>query len=99
MRAVCADPRRRRAGIPEDQNVERTDIPLWGGPLDGRDIDVEVDDDGLPPDHLSETALWFAYGSELLDGDLNGRYQLEPVAGFGPPWIYVWIYGPESRHH
>ena len=75
----------------EDHRVERVDIPLVGGPLDGRDIDVEVDDDGLPPEHLPEAWLWFAYGSELLDHDLAGRYELEPVAGSGPPWLYMWI--------
>ena len=62
-----------------------------GGPLDGRDIDVEVDDDGIPPDRLPETMLWFAFGSELIDHDLGGRYELESVAGSGPPWVYVWI--------
>jgi hypothetical protein len=71
--------------------VVRVDIPLVGGPLDGRDVDVEVDDDGLPPEYLPETWLWFAYGSELLDTDLAGRYELEPVAGAGPPWLYMWI--------
>jgi hypothetical protein len=75
----------------EDRRVERVDIPLVGGPLDGRDIDVEVDDDGLPPEYLPEAWLWFAYGSELLDHDLAGRYELEPVAGSGPPWLYMWI--------
>jgi hypothetical protein len=58
---------------------------------------VEVDDDGFPPDRLPQTDLWFAYGSELLDRDLSGYYQLEPVAGFGPPWIYVWIGSPPGR--
>jgi hypothetical protein len=77
--------------ITEDQPVERVDVPLLGGPLDGRDIDVEVDDDGLPPEHLTESSLWFAHGSELLDTDLAGRYVREPVAGSGPPWLYVWI--------
>jgi hypothetical protein len=57
-------------------------------PLDGRDIDVEVDDYGLPPAHLTQSDLWFAYGSELLDADLNGAYELEPVAGSGPCWLY-----------
>jgi hypothetical protein len=71
--------------------MARMDVPLFGGPLGGRDIDVEIDDDGFPPEQLSETALWFAYGSELLDHDLSGRYELEPVAGPGPPWLYVWI--------
>ena len=55
---------------------------------------MEVDDDGVPPDRLAETVLWFAYGSELLRQDLAGRYELEPVAGSGPPWVYVWIAGP-----
>jgi hypothetical protein len=71
--------------------VERVDIPCVGGPLDGRDIDVEVDDDGLPPEQVPETWLWFTYGSEILDEDLGGRYEREPVAGSGPPWLYVWI--------
>jgi hypothetical protein len=31
----------------------------------------------------------FAYGSELLDQDLAGRYELEPIAGSGPPWLYM----------
>ena len=66
----------------------RVDVPLVGGPLDGREIDVEIDDDGLPPDQLAEAWLWFTYGSELLDKDLAGRYELEPVAGSGPPWLY-----------
>jgi hypothetical protein len=74
--------------------MERVDVPLAGAPLDGRDIDVEVDDDGFPPDRLTETLLWFSYGSELLNLDLAGRYELEPVAGAGPPWAYVWIEGP-----
>jgi hypothetical protein len=74
--------------------MERVDVPLFGGPLDGRSIDVEVDDDGLPPPWLPETLLWFSYGSELLDHDLTGRYELEPVAGSGPPWLYAWINRP-----
>jgi hypothetical protein len=74
--------------------VELVDIPLLGGPLDGRDIDVEVEVDGVPPARLAQTWLWFAYGSELLDHHLAGRYELEPVAGSGPPWIYVWIDDP-----
>jgi hypothetical protein len=70
--------------------VARVDIPLVGGPLDGRDIDVDVDDDGLPPDHVPQAWLWFAFGSELLDRPLDGRYELEPAAGTGPPWLYAW---------
>ena len=61
----------------------RVDVPLSGGPLDGREIDVEVDDDGYPPAWVDETDLWFAYGSELIDADLDGRYALEPVAAHG----------------
>jgi hypothetical protein len=71
--------------------VERVDIPLVGGPLDGRDIDVEVDEDGLPPDQLPQTWLWFTFGSELFDQQLAGHYEREPVAGSGPPWVYIWI--------
>lgn len=66
-------------------------MPLLGGPLDGRDIDVEVDDHGLPPPRLEQTDLWFAWGSELLDADLDGTYELEAVAGSGPPWLYRWL--------
>jgi hypothetical protein len=99
--------RRRRAGsfresavlrctTTEDQSVECVDTPLMGGPLDGRDIDVEVDEDGLPPDYLPEASLWLAYGSALIDDDLAGRYELEPVAGSGPPWLYTWV-EPASR--
>ena len=75
----------------EDQRMANVDVPFFGGPLDGREIDVEVDDDGYPPAQLPETLLWFAYGSELLNVDLRGRYELEPVAGTGPPWLYAWI--------
>jgi hypothetical protein len=74
--------------------VECTDIPLAGGPLDGRLIEVEVDDDGLPPDSIPETDLWFSYGSELLNSALDGRYELEPIGGLGPPWVYVWNVRP-----
>ena len=38
--------------------------------------------------------LWFAYGSELLDLNLRGRYEREPVAGTGAPWLYAWIDTP-----
>jgi hypothetical protein len=38
--------------------------------------------------------LWFAYGSELLELDLRGRYERESVAGAGPPWLYAWIDTP-----
>jgi hypothetical protein len=49
-----------------------------------------VDDDRRTPERTAQTWLWFTYGSELLNADLRGRYQLEPVAGSGPPWAYVW---------
>jgi hypothetical protein len=45
-----------------------------GGPLDGREIDVEVDDDGPPPEQLTDSWLWFTHGGELLNKDLDGRY-------------------------
>jgi hypothetical protein len=40
--------------------MEVVDIPLAGGPLDSQSTDVEVDDDGFPPDRLPQTDLWFA---------------------------------------
>jgi hypothetical protein len=73
--------------------VEKVEVPLVGGPVDGRSADVEVDEVGLPPDRLPEAWLWFTYGSELLDADLDGHYALEPVAGPGPPWMYTWLPG------
>jgi hypothetical protein len=88
------NPARGACGSGEDQLMERMDVPPLDGPLDGRDIDVELDDDGYPPPRLPQTWLWFAFGSELLDQDLAGSYELEPVAGSGPPWVYVWIESP-----
>jgi hypothetical protein len=88
---LLANGLRRARQANEDHGVERVDIACVGGPLDGRDFDVEVDEDGLPPEYLPEAWLWFAYGSELLDRNLAGRYELEPVAGLGPPWLYMWI--------
>jgi hypothetical protein len=38
------------------------------GPLDGHDVDVEVDDDGLLPEHLSEAWSSFGYASALYAG-------------------------------
>jgi hypothetical protein len=70
--------------------MAKVDISCLGGPVNGRVADVDVDDDGLPPDVLPESWLWLTYGSELLDSDLDGCYELEPIAGSGPPWIYVW---------
>ena len=75
---------------PMINGVARVDISCVGGPVDGRVADVDVGDDGVPPDVLPESWLWSTYGSELLDADLHGRYELEPVAGTGPPWLYVW---------
>jgi hypothetical protein len=77
--------------VAEDEAVASVDIPFVGGPVDGRLAGVDVDDDGLPPVSLTESWLWFAYGSELLDADVAGRYELEPVAGAGPPWVYLWM--------
>ena len=64
-------------------------IPCVDGPISGRDAWVRLDDDGNPPAELDQTWLWTKYGSELLDAD--GIYVLEPVAGAGPPWRYLWI--------
>ena len=65
-------------------------VPLIGGPVHGRLADVPVDDDRYPPAVLDQTWLWTTYGSELLDADVAGSYELEPVAGTGPPWLYRW---------
>lgn len=70
--------------------MDRVDVPLIGGPVHGRTAHVDVDDDGLPPEVLTESWLWLTYGSELLDADVTGMYELEPVAGIGPPWLYRW---------
>jgi hypothetical protein len=51
--------------------VDKVDVALIGGPLDGRLVDVEIDESRLPPDHLTESQLWFIWGSELLDADRN----------------------------
>jgi hypothetical protein len=69
----------------------KVDVPFVGGPVDGRSADVPVDDDGYPPLALDQTWLWTTFGSELLDADVDGVYELEPVAGRGPPWLYLWI--------
>jgi hypothetical protein len=89
--ARIAGPARCRTQAMKQRDVQGVDVPLFGGPLDGRDIDVELDDDGYPPQWLPETALWFALVSELLDQRLTGRYELEPVASTGPPRLYAWI--------
>lgn len=69
----------------------RVDIPAVGGPVDGRDLRVPLDDDELPPPELDQNWLWIEYGGELLDADVDGVYELEPVAGSGPPWVYTWV--------
>jgi hypothetical protein len=71
------------AGEPDDRVVARVDIPLVGGPLDGRTLDVEVDDEGRPPEWIPQTRLWLANGSALLDKDLAGRYELNRSLGRG----------------
>ncbi|GIF78611.1 hypothetical protein [Asanoa siamensis] len=59
--------------------------------MNGREAWVRLDDDGNPPVQLDQTWLWTEYGSELLDADVDGVYVLEPIAGTGPPWRYLWI--------
>lgn len=66
-------------------------VPCVGGPLDGRSLWVPVDEAGVPQELVDETWLWVEYGSELLDADTGGVYELEPAAGRGPPWIYFWL--------
>jgi hypothetical protein len=70
---------------------ERAEIPAVGGPVDGRSLSVLLDDDGFPPLTLDESWLWTTYGSELWDADTAGVYELEPVAGGGPPFVYRWV--------
>lgn len=74
---------------------EKIDVPCAGGPVDGRSLTVPVDENRLPPGTIDQTWLWVEYGGELLDADVDGVYELEPVAGAGPPWVYVWV--PASR--
>ncbi|MCG5464252.1 hypothetical protein MED01_002417 [Micromonospora sp. MED01] len=73
---------------------ERTEVPAVGGPVDGRDLLVPLDDDGIPPQVIDQSWLWVEYGGELLDADMDGVYELEPVAGTGPPWVYEWAPHP-----
>ena len=75
---------------------EKVDVPCVGGPVDGRSLLVPVDEDGVPPDVIDQNWLWVEFGGELLDADMAGVYELEPVAGVGPPWIYVWAPGTAS---
>ncbi|MGI5214868.1 hypothetical protein [Plantactinospora sp. CA-290183] len=58
-------------------------------------VAVPLDDDGLPPERLDETWLWHEYGSELINVDTAGVYELESVAGSGRPWLYLWA--PSGR--
>jgi hypothetical protein len=69
---------------------ERVEVPAVGGPVDGRDLSVLLDEDGFPPLTLDQNWLWVEYGGELLDADVDGMYELEPVAGSGPPFVYRW---------
>jgi hypothetical protein len=81
----------------QDQTVGLVDVPLIGGPADGRDADVPIDDEGNPPAALDQGWLWTAFGSELLDADVDGVYELETVAGAGPPWLYRWRAASPAR--
>lgn len=65
-------------------------VPLIGGPVAGREADVPLDDEQWPPPTLDQTWLWTTFGSELIDADVGGVYELETVAGTGPPWLYRW---------
>lgn len=70
---------------------ERVEIPAVFGPVDGRDLSVSVYVDGYPPLTSDRNWLWVEYGGELLDADVAGVYELELVAGFGPPWVCRWV--------
>ncbi|WP_176731568.1 hypothetical protein [Micromonospora rhizosphaerae] len=48
-------------------------------------------------DASDQNWLWVEFGGELLDADMAGVYELEPLAGVGPPWIYVWPSGAAFR--
>jgi hypothetical protein len=72
---------------------EKVDVPCVGGPVHGRNLLVPVDDAGVPLDVIDQNWLWVEFGGELLYADVNGVYELEPVAGGGPPWVYVWAPG------
>jgi hypothetical protein len=66
--------------------VATEDIPLVGGPGDGQSLTVELDDYGMPPDHVA------AFVVEDGGPRIHGSYDLEPQAGApGPPWMYVWM--------
>jgi hypothetical protein len=72
---------------------EKLDVPCVGSPVSGRSLLVPVNENGFPPDVIDQNWLWVEFGGELLDTDTAGVYELEPVAGGGPPWIYVWTPG------
>jgi hypothetical protein len=72
-------------------------VPCLGGPVDGRSLLVPVDEDCVPPDLIEQNWLWVEFGGELLGADMAGVYELEPVAGAGPRWIYVWVPGAALR--
>lgn len=72
--------------------MAKVGITCVGGPLDGRELDVDLDDEGLPPEQVTETELFFAYGSELLDADTSGHYEVESIgARRTAPWVFVWV--------
>ncbi|MEU9738872.1 hypothetical protein AB0E12_06730 [Micromonospora chersina] len=86
-----AKQRRHHAVRADDRGMwERVEVPAVGGPVDGRSLLVSVNDTGLPPESIGQEWLWVEYGGELLDADVDGVYELEPVAGAGPPWVYIW---------
>lgn len=72
-------------------------IPCVDGPIAGHEAWVRLDDHANPPAELDQTWLWTEYGSELLDADVDGVYALEPVAGAGAPWRYLWISDHEAQ--
>lgn len=57
------------------------DVPIVGGPADGRTATVELDERGDPP-------------AELHPGEIDvvgdGLYVRQPIIGAGPPWTYHW---------
>jgi hypothetical protein len=71
-------------------------------PLDGRDLDVEVDDDGLLPEHLPEAWSWFGYASALYAGP-GMRVGPPPIPAACPavsaPPIPISIPGEAERQH
>jgi hypothetical protein len=74
---------------------EKVDVPCVGGPVDGRSLLVPIDEAGVPPDVIDQNWLWVEFGGELLDADMAGVYELEPLAGAGPPCC--WLKPKRSR--